>query len=555
VTDPAPKPPGRALLRIAGVLTQMACASCLLLGTIAFVLVQQNRSGGGGLAVVWALAALAGLVFGGLMARGGLIAVLTSAALDAAFGITLLTLDHETLGEIMRVLPSSDVEMIGDVLFGAAIAMVWISALCFASIWQALRYNRWLRAAPDFAAAGSTERGFPPPPVSAAAGSLWRTPTAEPAETRSRRRMYFALAGFAIGFGAGIGVLVSSTSRPSTRSESSGSTASGSGSAKTGSATSIKTGSAATRTGSAGSNGKVVAVNTPDAGADPGVPVPAIEKPNVQAFIQDQRAALAKGDIKALIASVAPTAVGFGADADEIAEGRDAIEAQLRHDLGSLPAAGVTIEAKFLHVGEERNHAWFAQDLLLSASGYKARFVITQLAALINGKWMVVAWHWGVPVHDEDAERVAILGTKPVPKPIAPKLAGPKELDATVHKAFASRRAFSDARSDREDDFNFGSAPNERIVGGSSIKRIFQRKGSSEVRLHDGVWAVAGNAWDPAQKDAPYIAFAAINADMMLKTKAATDLTQTFRVLLILVKEGSEWKIVQAQFSHGGPIR
>jgi hypothetical protein len=69
------------------------------------------------------------------------------------------------------------------------------------------------------------------------------------------------------------------------------------------------------------------------------------------------------------------------------------------------------------------------------------------------------------------------------------------------------------------------------------------------------VWAVAGNAWDPAQKDAPYIAFAAINADMLLKTKAATDLTQTFRVLLILLKEGSEWKIVQAQFSHGGPIR
>lgn len=36
---------------------------------------------------------------------------------------------------------------------------------------------------------------------------------------------------------------------------------------------------------------------------------------------------------------------------------------------------------------------------------------------------------------------------------------------------------------------------------------------------------------------------------------AATNLTQTFRVLAILLKEGADWRIVQTQWSHGGPIR
>jgi ketosteroid isomerase-like protein len=61
--------------------------------------------------------------------------------------------------------------------------------------------------------------------------------------------------------------------------------------------------------------------------------------------------------------------------------------------------------------------------------------------------------------------------------------------------------------------------------------------------------------WDPAQKGAPYIAYAIANVDFTTKTRAATDLTQTFRVLAVLLKEGSEWKIVQTQWSHGGPIR
>src|SRR5687768_17740057 len=103
VTVPS-RPPGRAVLRLAGVLTQMICASCLLLGTIAFVLVQQNSSGGAAYVIAWAVAALVGLVFGGMMGRGGMISLIGSAVLDAGFGIVLLALDNAVLRGLVRVL-------------------------------------------------------------------------------------------------------------------------------------------------------------------------------------------------------------------------------------------------------------------------------------------------------------------------------------------------------------------------------------------------------------------------------------------------------------------
>src|SRR5690349_3119830 len=66
-----PRPPGRALLRLSGALTQLTCGACLLIGTIAVVLVQQTRIGGVAPVAAWLIAAMAGLVFGALIYRGG----------------------------------------------------------------------------------------------------------------------------------------------------------------------------------------------------------------------------------------------------------------------------------------------------------------------------------------------------------------------------------------------------------------------------------------------------------------------------------------------------
>jgi len=277
----------------------------------------------------------------------------------------------------------------------------------------------------------------------------------------------------------------------------------------------------------------------------------------VQDLIAAQRAAIGKADVKTLAGFLTATVFGFGIDAGEVSEGRDAVAAQLAHDLGGLgdpPAGGFTVESKALSIGAEGNHAWIAEELEVVAAGHEPRsFAITELAALVGGKWMVVALHWATPVSDAIAQRLAIMKTMPVPQPIADRHDGSADLDKAVRAAFASRAAFAEARSERPDAFNYGSG-GERAHGGTGIKRIFAKL-RAQIRMHDGVRVAAGSLWDPAQKTTPWIGWAAVNVDFTSKTRAATDVTQTFRVLAIMLKEGADWKIVQTQWSNGGPVR
>src|SRR5262249_25745362 len=96
-----PRPPGRALLRVAGALTQLSCGACLLIGTIGLVLVEQNRTGGVATVAAWLVAAMAGLVFGGLIYRGGLVSMLIAAAVDGGFGLLLATFDRDALHRLL----------------------------------------------------------------------------------------------------------------------------------------------------------------------------------------------------------------------------------------------------------------------------------------------------------------------------------------------------------------------------------------------------------------------------------------------------------------------
>ena len=530
------KPPGRALLRLAGVFTQVACAACLLLGTIAFVLVQQTNSDGAGLAIGWGIAAMIGLVLGGLMARGGLIAVVGSALLDAFFGITLLVIDTETLAGLLRVLNPEDVAMIEDALVGAGVGMVVVGGLCLLAIPQAVRFGRWLHASNslEFVAVAATARGWRPSSPRTTA-SMWSVPAAPPAERRSRRRMYIALGGFAIGFGAGVGVLVSSTSQA--RDASAPKTTEPS-TTKPGSGSSGSSGSAGSASGSAGSGSSATS-------GDSGSILAPRPTTTVKQMLEDQREAIAKGDYVAVGATLAPGAIGFGTNADAVAIGRDAVLAQLARDIGK-PAS---VEVAASQGGSERDHAWIAQTLQMGSRTY----VVTMLAAAIAGKWQVVAWHWARPVKDRDAERAAMLGTKPTPRPIVTALDGPKDLADAVKTAFSSRTAFADARSDRPDSFNFGSGPGEWMKG-KRIRDVFQASGF-EIKAHDSTHVVGGGAWDPMQRDKPWIGVALLNVDYTERTRAATNLTHTFRVLAVVIKERDAWKLVLTQWSHGGPVR
>src|SRR5262249_14244499 len=129
--------------------------------------------------------------------------VIGSSLIDIAAGVVLIAIDYDTVRSLLRVLPASDVDWIADVLTAAGGAMLAIGALCLAAIPQAIRYGKFLRSEPSPA---STNPGWHRAPVK---GSMWHMPAAVD-ERRTRRRLYFALGGFAIGFGAGVGVLVTS---------------------------------------------------------------------------------------------------------------------------------------------------------------------------------------------------------------------------------------------------------------------------------------------------------------------------------------------------------
>jgi len=546
----------------------------LLIGTIGLVLVQQNKTGSTLAVAAWLVTAMAGLVFGGLIYRGGLVSTLVAAAIDAGFGLVLLAIEYDTLRKLLKILPASDVGTIGDALNVAGFAMLGAAVVCLVALPQAIRFAQWFRTAAATRTAMSTARGFPPPVP--ARGSTYIIPADE--ASASRRRLYLVLGGLAIGVGVGIGVLVSSTWSSSTPAEREtgptlGRPGSGLGSGHgSGSAKPSRAGGAAPSDAQPTvqqepriDHPAVQAAVPADAGGaanarqgatnEAGGAVLAVNPgATLASMLTQQRDAIAKVDARALGAVMAPAVYGFGIDADEVAEGRDAVVEQIVRDLGEPPPGGWTVESRALSIGDERDHAWIAEELEVGAAGHPPRrFAITELAAAIEGRWRIVALHWAAPVADATAERLAILKTMPMPQPIQDRHDGSDELNRAVRAAFASRDAFADARSERPAAFNYGSG-GERAHGGVAIKRIFSKL-KAQIRLHDGARVVAGSAWDPAQRTAPWIGWAAVNVDFTSKTRAATEVTQTFRVLAILIKDGTAWKIVQTQWSNGGPIR
>ena len=541
---PTPRPPGRVLLRVAGALTQLSCGACLLIGTIGMVLVEQNRTGGVVPAAGWLVAAMAGLVFGGLIYRGGLVSMLIAAAIDAGFGIVLVTFEHDSLRRLLAILPASDVAAIGDALHVAGVAVLGAAAVCLVALPQGIRYARWFRDAAATRSAMSTARGFPPPPVPVRSSAY-----IIPAEDRpaARRRLFLVLGGVAIAVGAGFGVMVSSSGEGAAPAA-----------AQHPAITPVESGArseprldASGVVADASAPGAVEDAREAGSGGAAGTTVNPIR--TVGDLILARRAAVAHADRKALAGILAAGAFGFGIDADEIAEGRDAVTAQLARDLGDPPAGGFTLESRSLAIGEDRGHAWIAEQLDIAAVGRVPRsFAITELAAVIDGTWQIVALHWATPVDDATAEDLAAQGRLPVPRAIPDRQDGAGELDQAMRVAFANRAAFAEARSERGDAFNYGSG-GERVRGGAAIKRIFGRL-RVQLRIHDGARIVAGSTWDRSQRTAPWIGWAALNVDFTAKSPAGNDVTQTFRVLAIAIKEARGWKIVQTQWSNGGPV-
>ncbi|HET9619958.1 MAG TPA: hypothetical protein VFP84_01235, partial [Kofleriaceae bacterium] len=171
---------GRRWLRVAGALTQLTAGVCLLLGTIGFVLVQQNKTGQLGAVLAWLALAMLGLVLGGLIYRGGVIRMIVAAAIDAGFGLVLVTFDAGSLHRLLTVLPGPDIDTIGSALVVAGAVMLGAGLACLVALPQGRRL------ASDTRTAMSTARGFPPPPVPVRGAAIAPAVVEEP----SRRRLY-----------------------------------------------------------------------------------------------------------------------------------------------------------------------------------------------------------------------------------------------------------------------------------------------------------------------------------------------------------------------------
>lgn len=555
-------PPGRFVLRLAGMLTQLACAASLLVGTIAFVLVQQNQSGGGALAVAWAGVALLGIVFGGLMTRGGMLSVLTSVVITGAFAVGLLVLDYAVLRGLVQVLPESDVAMIAEILVGAGIGLGAITVITLAAIPQAIRYGRWLHT-PDAARSGHTQAfqavavaetargwnapapapGYVPPPARLGAPSsdtsMWHVPAAPPAEQRSRRRMYFALAGFAIGVGAGTGVLVSSKQQQRVRDR--------------GAPVAAAMAPGADQPGLPEAAGapatlpETTASTAPIAQASAALPVPATPTaPSVPlaTFVDAQVAALTSGNPDAIIATLAPQVFGFGIDGTAVVEGALAAGAQLGRDLGEAPA--IEVGYRGASASDAGDSGWITLELAVTSGGRTRKLAVTELVQFAAGSWSIAAWCWAELIPDATAERMAILGTLPAVTPVAAAPdAAPPELVAAVREAFADKVALVSRRSAHPLAVNVGSGPAQRTVGGERIR----------ARPTKGRWRFQPRGSMRIVSTSATAGYSALVLDFTTPTSAGTEVTQPLRMLALWQLEGPDWRIVSAQWSNGGPIR
>jgi len=513
------------------------------------------------------VAALAAIVCGTLVWRGRLIPLALAAGLDVGFGIGLPR-GGSAVGAMLRMLPADEARSAESIIMVAAVVMFVAAILCVLSVPSALKLRQWARnelaateptmpVAPlDLEIAPTRERPSlqyqqppappqppslmplppppPPPPGSrpppapapmpapgAPPGNTLRGMTAQklmptqvldigPPRRGARTAVIIGIAVTLIAVGI---VVVTATL---------GDTPDGL-TPKAGIATN------AARTGSGSGSASSVATAASDAAVvDEADAEPApLTTPSIDDFVAQFHDALSKADIGAL---VDPKAFAIGADSNDLAEGRDAVVAQVRADLGA--AGPVTV--KFSLTGQDGDTAWLAEELRIGS----ATFVLTAGLALRDGAWAIVALHMGEPMPNATAYRLAREGNLSTPD-VVPNTNDTSELAKAMATAFASKPSFVEARSTRPEAFNFGSASGERLEGGETIRKVFGRI-NAVIKLHDAVKVGAlgeRGGWGVANVD-------------FTESLRDGDVTQTFRVLAIWVKEEAGWRIVVTQFSN-----
>jgi hypothetical protein len=500
-----------------------------VLGLASLPIVHDLHSGTHAL-VASIIAALATVICGTLVYRGRLIPLALAAGLDVGFGVGLPR-GSSAMGAMLRILPKDDVATADALVTAGAIAMFVAAILCVLAIPTALRLRAWARgelerearAARGAEGERAKRMSSGPSPAASTLRGVGGTKLMPTQVLRmSPRSKPMIIIGVAVSLIA-IGIVVITAATGASKDDAVR-LATGSGSA----------GSAAH--GSAGS--AAVAVVTPDAGgiagsgANDAAPP---ELPAVEDLVTRFHAALshAKADELGLVFDT--KAFAFGVEAHEVAEGKDAVVAVVRHDLGTPTGHGFDVATKFAQVAHDKDIAWVAEEVKVGAK----TFVVTFVAGMRDGAWTIAALHLAIALPNDTAYKLAHDGELPVPDAI-PDTHDDSPLAQAMRTAFASKPSFVAARSTRPDGFNFGSGPGERIVGGDNIRKVFGRI-KATLRLHDAV-----NVGTLGEHGG----WGAANVDYTDADRDGVDTTQTFRVLAAWVKEDAGWRIVLTQFSN-----
>ncbi len=502
--------PSRVLLILAGALTQLIGTACLILALASLPMLHDVHAVTHSV-IASMIAALAAVICGTLAYRGRLIPLALAAGLDVGFGIGLPR-GSSAIGALLHILPSGDAAAADTLVTVGAITMFVAAIFCVLAIPSALNLRRWARAELDVeptepkTSAGAiprTLRGFGPSQL---------IPTQVIKVSRSKPIIIF---GVSIALIA-IGIVVISAATGSQSAEP----RKGSGSVVT-------------------SKSAIVATAIPPA-VDAGTPVDAAaparpDAPKIDELVARCHAALAHANAADLGLLFETKAFAFGVEAHEVAEGRDAIVAMLRHDLGQAPAHGFDVSTRFTQLGHDAEVGWFAEELRIGSH----TFVTTAVAGLRDGAWTIAALHFATTMTNEMAYRLGRDHELAVPDAI-PDTHDDSALATAMRTGFASKPSFVEARSTRPDAFNFGSGPGERVGGGESIRKLFSHI-KAAIHLHDAV--KVGLVGDRG-------GWGAANVDYTDADRDGDDVTQTFRVLVAWIHEDAGWRMVQTQWSN-----
>lgn len=525
--------PSRALLVAAGVSTQLIGAVCLVLA-LASIPVVADLGIGMSSVIASIVAAVAAIVCGTLVWRGRLIPLALAAGLDVGFGIALPR-GGSALTALLHIVPADEAATAESLITAAALVMFVAAILCVLAVPSALALRKWARDAIAESGLAHEPASVMPPPVDESAPTKERPRLGEPYQpspgTTLRgfgpskliptqvihvgpppRGKPALVIGVAITLIA-IGIIVITAATSSKPDLSAG----------------LERGSAAEVTSVIAGSAAASDAGTPDAGAAEAIDA---EPPPVGELVARFHEALRTRSPADLALVFDRRAFAIGVDANDLAEGRDSVIAQLRDDIGEAPAE---VTVKFSHTGQEGDVAWLAEEL-----GVGARtFAITAVLGLRDGAWTIAALHWAEAMPNPTAYKLARAGDLAVPD-VIPNTQDASPLAQAMRAAFASKSSFLAARSMRADAFNFGSAPRERLVGGAAIEKVFRRIPAT-IRLHDAVKVGAlgeRGGWGVA------------NVDFTDADKDGTEVTQTFRVLAAWLQEDAGWRIVLTQWSN-----